>query len=77
MNSAGSSEYMYDIEQYIKEHGKVSMDKIYQKFRNGKDIESFQRELHILVDKSKKAFENTGGKYYIDFDGLMYMYKYE
>ena len=41
MNSFGSPAYRYDIKQYIKEHGKVSIDKIYQKFGIGRDIESF------------------------------------
>ncbi len=75
MNSFGNAPYRHDIEQYIKEHKKVSKDKVYQIFGIGRDIESFQRELAILVDKSKLAFTNTGGEYYIDLDDEMFIYE--
>lgn len=63
----------YDIEDFIKEHGQVSIDEIYREFGKGRDVESFQRELDILVDKSKKACEK-GQEYCIVFDGTMYSY---
>jgi hypothetical protein len=51
----------------------VSIDEIYREFGKGRDVESFQRELDVLVDKSKAAFK-MGEKYYIDFDGVTYSY---
>jgi hypothetical protein len=44
-----------DIEDFIKEHGQVSIDEIYREFGKGRDVESFQRELDVLVDKSKEG----------------------
>ena len=73
MSSVGTIPYRDDIEKYIIERGQVSIDEIYRKFSKESDIEPFQRELDILVDKSKKACEK-GQEYCIVFDGTMYSY---
>ena len=64
-----------DIVQYIKERGQVSVEEIFQKFGIGRDTESFHLELNGMIHKSKLALTNTGGEYYIDFDGRMFIYK--
>lgn len=78
MSHFGVSRDRLDIEQYIKVKRKVSIQEIYNKFFDGRDQVTFKRELDMMIDKSKKAFEisekNGNRCSYIDTDGNYFTY---
>ncbi len=55
MNRVGIIRYREDIEQYIRDKGRVSKKDIYDIFFDKRDMERFELEIDIMVDKLRKA----------------------